>query len=94
MSYLWSRFTPDAPGGMIDAERALEIWHRECGRSIDPHALRWWRVFNAVKGLVIWNSAGFSVSSGANPYPGYLNGAWLATDLHHQELIQLLGEDR
>ena len=89
-SYLWSRFSPERPGAMIDAASALEIWSEASGRAVDAASLHWWRVFNAVKGMVIWHSAGTSVASGANPYPGYLNGAWLAADLHQTELMNLL----
>lgn len=93
MSYLWSRFTPDSPGGMIEADRALDIWSKSSGRDVDAHSVKWWRLFNCVKGMVIWNSAGFSIASGANPYPGYLNGAWLAADLHRAEMLKLMRQN-
>ncbi|MEO0997830.1 MAG: hypothetical protein AAFX58_09950, partial [Pseudomonadota bacterium] len=78
------------PGGMIGIDRALDIWRDASGRTLDTQAVHFWRVFNAVKGMAIWNSAGHSIASGANPYPGYLNGAWLAADLHRTELLGLL----
>ena len=36
---------------------AIAIWERESGLAVDPAALRWWKLFTAVKGCAIWTTS-------------------------------------
>ena len=91
MSRLWNRFESDRPGAMIATADAIAVWERSSGLHVDLAALQWWRLFNCVKGMAIWNSAGHSFATRANTFPGYLNGAWLAYDIHMNEILELMG---
>ena len=62
---LWAFQRPDRPGGMIGRAEAFAIWEKESGLKVDPERLRWWEVFNSLKGLAIWISAGKEYQTGA-----------------------------
>ncbi len=54
---IWDHFEPGRVCGMTDRARALATWERASGLAIDPRAMRWWSLFNSVKGRAIWTSA-------------------------------------
>ncbi|WEK44434.1 MAG: phosphotransferase family protein [Candidatus Sphingomonas colombiensis] len=54
---IWDHFQPGRACGMTSNERALAIWRSASGLTVDPAALDWWLLFNAVKGAAIWISA-------------------------------------
>ncbi|MEQ9143831.1 MAG: phosphotransferase family protein [Parvibaculaceae bacterium] len=82
---LWA-FNDPRPGSMIERERAYAIWSEQSGIEIDPVALRWWEVFNTVKGLAIWISAGKEYDAGTNADPIMAFSSWYCTDVHNRQL--------
>lgn len=54
---IWDHHAPDQVCGMCSREAAIASWERSSGMTADPSALRWWSLFNAVKGRAIWTSA-------------------------------------
>ncbi len=54
---IWDHFDPGSACGMVSRDAALAIWQRESGLTVDPAAMRWWSLFNSVKGRAIWTSA-------------------------------------
>lgn len=87
---LWAFANPDRPGGMIPRADALRIWKETSGLKIDPIALRWWEIFNSLKGLAIWISAGKEYHTGANRDPILALSSWYCTDMHDRILAERL----
>lgn len=54
---LWSHFDETRVAGMLPRDEALAVWAAASGLAVDPVALRWWELFNSVKGQGIWISA-------------------------------------
>lgn len=54
---IWDHFQPGLACGMIPRADAIAAWQRASGMTVDPAAMRWWSLFNAVKGRAIWTSA-------------------------------------
>lgn len=54
---IWNHFEPGLVCGMVAREAAIATWERTSGMRADPAAMRWWSLFNAVKGRAIWTSA-------------------------------------
>jgi len=54
---LWNHFDATRVAGTISEAEAIAIWERESGRVVDAEALRWWKLFSAVKGQAIWTTA-------------------------------------
>lgn len=89
---LWAFQRPDRPGGMIGRAEAFAIWEKESGLKVDPERLRWWEVFNSLKGLAIWISAGKEYQTGANRDPVLAFSSWYCTDVHNRVLAKRLAE--
>ncbi|HUD52216.1 phosphotransferase family protein, partial [Parvibaculum sp.] len=83
---LWAFANPDRPGGMIPRAEAFRLWQETSGLKIDPVALRWWEIFNSLKGLAIWISAGKEYHTGANRDPILALSSWYCTDMHDRIL--------
>ncbi len=54
---IWDHFEPGKVCGMTTRDRAIAAWEKAGGMAVDPDALRWWSLFNSVKGRAIWTSA-------------------------------------
>lgn len=54
---IWDHFEPGQVCGMTSRAHALATWQAASGLAVKPAALRWWSLFNAVKGRAIWTSA-------------------------------------
>jgi aminoglycoside phosphotransferase (APT) family kinase protein len=54
---LWNHFDLSRVAGTISEAQAIAIWERESGLKVDPQALKWWKLFSAVKGQAIWTTA-------------------------------------
>lgn len=63
---IWAFEGTDRPGGLIQREEAFRLWEEASGLKVDPVAFRWWEIFNMVKGLAIWISAGNEFNTGSN----------------------------
>lgn len=84
---LWGH--PDGEGraaALIPRAEAIAIWERTSGLVADPVALRWWSIFNAVKGMGIWISAAKAFRDGGciDPVLGF-SGLYCAR--RHDEII-------
>ena len=89
---LWAYEQLDRPGGMIHRDEAFHIWEEASGLKIDPVRLRWWEIFNSLKGLAIWISAGKEYQEGANRDPVLGFSSWYCTDVHNRVLARRLAE--
>ncbi|MBO6635253.1 phosphotransferase family protein [Parvibaculum sp.] len=87
---LWAFRQPERPGGMIARKEAFRIWEEASGMKIDPVRLRWWEIFNSLKGLAIWISAGKEYQTGANRDPVLAFSSWYCTDVHDRVLAKRL----
>lgn len=87
---LWAFEKPERPGGMIPRAEALRIWRETSGLEIDPKALRWWEIFNSLKGLAIWISAGKEYQTGASRDPILALSSWYPTNVHNRVLAHAL----
>jgi aminoglycoside phosphotransferase (APT) family kinase protein len=54
---LWNHFDPARVAGTIGEAEAIAIWERASGLKADRAALKWWKLFSAVKGQAIWTTA-------------------------------------
>jgi hypothetical protein len=75
---------------MIPRAEALRLWEETSGLRIDPKALRWWEIFNSLKGLAIWISAGKEYQTGASRDPILALSSWYPTDVHNRVLAHRL----
>ena len=41
----------------LPLDESLAIWEEASGRTLDPLALTWWRLFSAFKACVLWVTA-------------------------------------
>lgn len=89
---LWAFRQRQRPGGMIAREEALRIWKQVSGLSIDPQALRWWCIFNHVKGIGIWTSAGQEYFKGSNTDPVLVTAYWYPGNVHSRIISEKLVE--
>jgi aminoglycoside phosphotransferase (APT) family kinase protein len=89
---LWSWPDRERPGKLVSRKRALEIWSRASGMSIDPRALAWWEIFASVKGLAIWISSGREFADGRNLDLIMVLASWFPTDIHDRVLVERMRE--
>jgi aminoglycoside phosphotransferase (APT) family kinase protein len=54
---IWEHFEPGLACGMLPRADAIGAWEAASGMTVDPAAMRWWSLFNSVKGRAIWTSA-------------------------------------
>ncbi|KQT34767.1 aminoglycoside phosphotransferase [Sphingomonas sp. Leaf412] len=54
---IWNHHAPGTVAGMTTRDRAIGHWEAASGMTVDPLALRWWSLFNSVKGRAIWTSS-------------------------------------
>ncbi|MDO8421486.1 MAG: phosphotransferase family protein [Parvibaculum sp.] len=87
---LWAFNNPERPGGMIARDKALALWEQASGMKIDEKRLQWWEIFNSLKGLAIWISAGKEYESGASREPILAFSSWYCTDVHNRVLATKL----
>lgn len=87
---LWNHFDETRVCGMIPRERAVAIWQAASGLVVDPAALRWWSLFNAVKGQAIWTSAAKEYRNGGCLDPVLAISGWYTARRHDQILAEQL----
>lgn len=90
MDPLWSHGTPDRPGGTVDEPMAIAHWQRSSGLSVDPAALRWWRIYAQVMGLAIWISSGREVADGRSIDPIMVFSSLYTYRFHNRTLAATL----
>ena len=79
---LWNHFDDTRVGGMIAPDQALAIWEAASGLTVDPAALAWWSLFNAVKGQAIWTSAAKAYRDGGFTDPVLAISGWYTARRH------------
>ena len=92
LNRLWSWEEPDYMGKALPREQAIEYWKEFSGLKADPKALFWWEVFTSIKGMAIWVSQHYVVSTGANnDAVNFYGGLW-TFDIQSRILIQQMRE--
>lgn len=89
---LWNHFDPATICGMIPQDRAIAIWQNASGLTVDPAALRWWALFNAVKGQAIWTSAAREYRAGGCVDPILGISGWYCARRHDEIIADILRE--
>ena len=87
---LWNHFDAGAVCGMIPQAQAIAVWEAASGLRVDPAALRWWALFNAVKGQAIWTSAAREYRAGGCTDPILGISAWYTARRHDEILAAML----
>jgi aminoglycoside phosphotransferase (APT) family kinase protein len=54
---LWNHFDDSRVASTISEKDAIAIWERASGLTVDPAALKWWKLFSTVKGCAIWTTS-------------------------------------
>jgi aminoglycoside phosphotransferase (APT) family kinase protein len=79
------------PGaGLIPFEEAVREWEAASGQRFDPARYRWWSLFNSLKALGIWISAGRTFDTGKNADPVIAFSSWFCLARHNQILARRL----
>ena len=87
---LWNHHDPARVCGMIARDRAIAIWEEASGLTVDPAALTWWSLFNAVKGQAIWTSAAKEYRDGGCTDPILGISGWYTSRRHDEILAEAL----
>ena len=90
---LWSWGEPELAGRLIPIEDAIGIWQETCGLECDRAALRWWRIFVAVKALAIWISSSEDFKSGEGKDAILAMAGWVMTDRQNRILLDYLSPE-
>lgn len=77
-------------GGLARPEQAIATWARASGLRADPAALRWWTLFNCVKGQGIWVGSAAAWISGGNRAPMMAYPAWWLMNAQERAMLQLM----
>ncbi|MEE2665641.1 MAG: phosphotransferase family protein [Myxococcota bacterium] len=86
----WAR--DERAGGLLPRAEAIAIWERSAGRKADPAALRWWELFNTVKGQAIWLAAGKEFIAGDNRDPVLAIPGLIMANSQDRAALELLGK--
>lgn len=87
---VWSFGRPGLAGGLAPNETAIDIWERASGLRADPAALRWWVLFNCVKGQGIWVGSAAAFNRGANRAPIMIYPAWWLINAQDRAILQVM----
>jgi aminoglycoside phosphotransferase (APT) family kinase protein len=87
---VWS-FGAGLAGGLLPREEAIAIWERASGLWADPDALRWWELFNCVKGQAIWVSSARAWIDGGNREPIMVYPPWALQNAQDRAALKVMG---
>jgi aminoglycoside phosphotransferase (APT) family kinase protein len=87
---VWS-FGTGLAGGLLPREDAIAIWERASGLRADPTALRWWELFNCVKGQAIWVSSARAWLDGGNREPIMVYPPWALQNAQDRAALIVMG---
>jgi aminoglycoside phosphotransferase (APT) family kinase protein len=87
---LWAWPQRELAGNLLPRERAIRIWERASGITVDRDAFRWWQVFASLKGLAIWISSTEDFVNGESKEPILAVAGWLMTDRQNRILVDRL----
>lgn len=86
------RFSRNLAGGLKPEAEAVAIWERASGLSADPDALKWWTLFNCVKGQGIWVGSARAFIDGGNRDPIMVYSAWWLLNAQERAMLQVMGK--
>jgi aminoglycoside phosphotransferase (APT) family kinase protein len=78
-------------GGLLPQDEAVTIWEQASGLKADPAALRWWILFNCVKGQAIWVGSAAAFIRGGNREPIMIYPPWLLLNAQDRAILKLMG---
>jgi aminoglycoside phosphotransferase (APT) family kinase protein len=87
---LWNHFDEGKVAGLIPKAEAIALWEAASGLTVDPEALAWWSLFNAVKGQAIWTSAAKEYRDGGFVDPILAISGWYTARRHDLILAERL----
>ena len=87
---VWS-FGRDLAGGLVPDARAVAIWEQASGLKADPAALKWWTLFNCVKGQAIWISSARAFIDGGNTEPIMVYPPWALQNAQDRAALKVMG---
>ena len=87
---VWS-FGRGLAGGLVSRDQAIAIWETSSGSKADPDALRWWELFNCVKGQAIWISSARAWISGQNREPIMAYPPWALQNAQDRAALMIMG---
>jgi len=76
----------------LPLDDGLALWQAASGLSVDPDALRWWRLFSAVKACTIWTTAASGYASGKNREMTMGLSGIRAGHFHRQLILTMMRE--
>ncbi len=88
---VWSFGREGLAGGLVPPEQAVAIWERASGLKADPAALKWWTLFNCVKGQGIWIGSAKAFTSGGNKAPIMVYPAWWLINAQDRAMLKVMG---
>ncbi len=87
---VWS-FGRELAGGLVPDDRAVAIWEKASGLKADPAALKWWTLFNCVKGQAIWISSARAFIDGGNTEPIMVYPPWALQNAQDRAALKVMG---
>ena len=87
---VWS-FGRGLAGGLVPEAQAVAIWEKASGLKADPAALKWWTLFNCVKGQAIWISSARAFIDGGNQEPIMVYPPWALQNAQDRAALKVMG---
>jgi aminoglycoside phosphotransferase (APT) family kinase protein len=87
---VWSFGRPGLAGGLVPDRVAIATWERASGLKADPAALKWWTLFNCVKGQGIWVGSAAAFNRGGNRAPIMIYPAWWLINAQDRAILQVM----
>ena len=84
---LWSGEDLELAGRLIPHDQAIQTWCESSGLSCDEQALKWWRIFVAVKAVAIWISSSENFEKGEGKDSILAMAGWVMTDRQNRILL-------
>ncbi|MFN4176111.1 phosphotransferase family protein [Phenylobacterium sp.] len=88
---VWTFGREGLAGGLVPEAEAVAIWERASGLKADPAALKWWTLFNCVKGQGIWVGSAKAFISGGNRAPIMVYPAWMLINSQERAMLKVMG---
>lgn len=87
---LWTWGEPGLAGRLLPVDEAIEIWCESSGLVCDRIALKWWRIFVALKAIAIWISSSEYFHHGEGKDSILAMAGWVMTDRQNKILLDYL----
>ena len=88
---VWRFDRGELAGSLLPRGEAIAHWQRASGFTAQSEALRWWELFNCIKGQAIWLSAAKEYQTGANRDAIMAIAAWMQTNSQDRAALELMG---